>query len=93
MAKCTDIEATIKNDLFCTEPFSPEYLDPLFVPKENGSCINYNQYYTECRADGPNPFQESISFDNIASAWIAIFQVGYTILLKSNHMPSLALYH
>ena len=38
-------------------------------------CINWNQYYTECR-DGPeNPFKGAISFDNIGYAWIAIFQV------------------
>jgi len=39
------------------------------------SCINWNQYYTECRAGPENPFKGAISFDNIGYAWIAIFQV------------------
>ena len=41
----------------------------------NTSCVNWNQYYTECRAEAPNPFQGAISFDNIGLAWVAIFQV------------------
>jgi len=40
------------------------------------SCINWNAYYTDCRADSNNPFQGSISFDNIGLACIAIFQVS-----------------
>ena len=39
------------------------------------TCINWNAYYTECRPGSTNPFQGSISFDNIGLAWIAIFQV------------------
>jgi len=39
------------------------------------ACINWNAYYTDCRAGSTNPFQGSISFDNIGLAWIAIFQV------------------
>jgi len=39
-------------------------------------CINWNAYYTECRPGSSNPFQGSISFDNIGLAWIAIFQVN-----------------
>jgi hypothetical protein len=38
-------------------------------------CINWNQYYTECRNGPENPFKGAISFDNIGYAWIAIFQV------------------
>ena len=42
-------------------------------------CINWNQYYTECK-DGPeNPFKGAISFDNIGYAWIAIFQAKFLI--------------
>lgn len=75
MLTCADIEPTIFNEFKCKENFTAEVLDPNYMPESNGSCVNYNQYYTECRSDGPNPFQEAISFDNIASAWIAIFQV------------------
>jgi len=85
MLSCDAIEPTLENGIPCTEPFSPELLAPDYIPKENGSCININQYYTECKPEGPNPFQEAISFDNIASAWIAIFQVSlvYCFLLQT----------
>lgn len=38
-------------------------------------CINWNKYYTECRAGDSNPFQGTISFDNVGMAWTAIFLV------------------
>ncbi|KAL3206040.1 hypothetical protein MRX96_040482 [Rhipicephalus microplus] len=41
----------------------------------NVSCVNWNQYYTNCTAGDKNPFQGSISFDNIGLAWVAIFLV------------------
>ena len=41
----------------------------------NESCVNWNQYYNDCRPVGSNPFQGAISFDNIGLAWVAIFQV------------------
>lgn len=42
----------------------------------NGSCINWNIYYNECRVMHKNPFQGSVSFDNIGFAWVAIFLVS-----------------
>lgn len=44
----------------------------------NDSCVNWNQYYTKCRAGDKNPFQGAISFDNIGLACIAIFLVSIT---------------
>lgn len=41
----------------------------------NDSCVNWNQYYTNCTAGDKNPFQGGVSFDNIGLAWVAIFQV------------------
>lgn len=41
----------------------------------NGGCVDWNQYYTRCGAADENPFHNSVSFDNIGYAWIAIFQV------------------
>lgn len=41
----------------------------------NASCVNWNQYYTNCTQLGGNPFQGTISFDNIGMAWVAIFLV------------------
>ena len=46
----------------------------------NGSCINWNQYYTECRAGDKNPFQGAISFDHVGLAFIAVYQVGLFFL-------------
>ena len=41
----------------------------------NASCVDWNQYYTDCRPSDQNPFHGAISFDNIGLAWVAIFQV------------------
>lgn len=42
---------------------------------DNTTCINWNQYYTNCSDSSINPFKGAINFDNIFYAWIAIFQV------------------
>ncbi|KAM7382096.1 hypothetical protein PAMA_012798 [Pampus argenteus] len=42
---------------------------------DNTTCVNWNQYYTNCSAGLVNPFKGAINFDNICYAWIAIFQV------------------
>ncbi|KAM8879115.1 voltage-dependent T-type calcium channel subunit alpha-1I isoform 2-T2 [Spinachia spinachia] len=50
-------------------------------PPANGSvsvgglCVNWNQYYTQCHTGYSNPHKGAINFDNIAYAWIVIFQV------------------
>ncbi|XP_037914604.1 voltage-dependent T-type calcium channel subunit alpha-1G isoform X4 [Hermetia illucens] len=49
-------------------PFSMNY-------PTNKSCVNWNQFYTNCTQLGSNPFQGTISFDNIGLAWVAIFLV------------------
>nr|KAG5713418.1 hypothetical protein BaRGS_024966 [Batillaria attramentaria] len=41
----------------------------------NDSCINWNQYYTNCTPLAQNPFMGAVSFDNIGLAWVVIFQV------------------
>ena len=41
----------------------------------NSSCLDANRHYRKCRQDGPNPYYGSISFDNIAMAWVFIYQV------------------
>uniref|UniRef100_A0A8C6KCX4 Voltage-dependent T-type calcium channel subunit alpha-1I-like n=1 Tax=Nothobranchius furzeri TaxID=105023 RepID=A0A8C6KCX4_NOTFU len=40
-----------------------------------GLCVNWNQYYTRCHTGSTNPHKGAINFDNIAYAWIVIFQV------------------
>ena len=42
------------------------------------ACVNWNQYYSKCEQDGPNPYFGALSFDNIFIAWVAIFQVSMT---------------
>ncbi|XP_035260955.1 voltage-dependent T-type calcium channel subunit alpha-1G isoform X6 [Anguilla anguilla] len=42
---------------------------------DNTTCVNWNNYYTNCSAGNHNPFKDAINFDNIGYAWIAIFQV------------------
>lgn len=71
MHLCTDFPPYRIGALVCNAtalPFS--YNRP-----SNISCVNWNQYYTNCSAVGPNPFQGTISFDNIGMAWVAIFLV------------------
>ncbi|KAM3624228.1 uncharacterized protein V6R79_020802 [Siganus canaliculatus] len=40
-----------------------------------GLCVNWNRYYTRCQTGYSNPHKGAINFDNIAYAWIVIFQV------------------
>lgn len=66
-----------KEDVFYRQSIglSPE-------PLSNGSisvaglCVNWNQYYTRCHTGSSNPHKGAINFDNIAYAWIVIFQVS-----------------
>ncbi|KOB72575.1 putative voltage-gated calcium channel alpha subunit [Operophtera brumata] len=48
----------------------------------NISCVNWNQYYTNCTQRGSNPFQGTISFDNIGLAWVAIFLIGSFFMIN-----------
>lgn len=51
---------------------------------EPGSCVNWYQYYNECRAGELNPHKGAINFDNIGYAWIAIFQVNVSRINRRN---------
>lgn len=48
----------IELNLASAEPYSYNF-------PTNTSCVNWNQYYTNCSQLGGNPFQSTISFDNI----------------------------
>nr|XP_036215545.1 uncharacterized protein LOC106617992 isoform X1 [Bactrocera oleae] len=71
MHLCADLPPYRVGDMICTEAAS-QYGDNL---PTNTSCVNWNQYYTDCLGIGQNPFQGTISFDNIGMAWVAIFLV------------------
>jgi hypothetical protein len=72
MHLCSELPPYRHNGIECNGtalPFSNNY-------PTNSSCVNWNQYYTECKSQGNNPFQGAISFDNIGLAWVAIFLVS-----------------
>lgn len=58
--------------ILCNESALPNN-DSTFI--SNTTCVNWNNYYTECKGQGNNPFHGTISFDNIGLAWVAIFLV------------------
>ncbi|XP_062529385.1 voltage-dependent T-type calcium channel subunit alpha-1G isoform X1 [Bombyx mori] len=71
MHQCGDFPPYRYGPLVCNETAKPfSYNRP-----SNASCVNWNQYYTNCTQRGANPFQGTISFDNIGLAWVAIFLV------------------
>lgn len=48
-------------------------------------CVNWYQFYNECRAGEVNPHKGAINFDNIGYAWIAIFQVRYCMFYMQGY--------
>lgn len=51
----------------------------------NASCVNWNQYYTNCSQLGGNPFQSTISFDNIGMVSLALYPMRLnSLILKRN---------
>ncbi|CAH2106214.1 unnamed protein product [Euphydryas editha] len=71
MHQCGNFPPYRYGALVCNETAKPfSYNHPT-----NTSCVNWNQYYTNCTQRGSNPFQGTISFDNIGLAWVAIFLV------------------
>lgn len=74
--RCSDLPIARYGGRLCNgtaQPFSDN------LPT-NTSCVNWNLYYTNCRAGDRNPFQGAISFDNIGLAWVAIFLVSTWII-------------
>ncbi|XP_055388606.1 uncharacterized protein LOC129617143 isoform X3 [Condylostylus longicornis] len=72
MHLCTDLPPYREGRMVCNATALPL---PSLNYKTNVSCVNWNQYYTNCTQLGGNPFQGTISFDNIGLAWVAIFLV------------------
>ncbi|XP_048820792.1 voltage-dependent T-type calcium channel subunit alpha-1G isoform X15 [Lagopus muta] len=69
MRYCRSIPTRREEGLECTLDYYA------YNDTTNTSCVNWNQYYTNCSAGEHNPFKGAINFDNIGYAWIAIFQV------------------
>lgn len=72
MHRCSGLpQLVLPSGLMCNASAQPHSANA----PTNASCVNWNQYYTNCTAGDKNPFQGSISFDNIGLAWVAIFLV------------------
>ncbi|XP_069056149.1 voltage-dependent T-type calcium channel subunit alpha-1G isoform X1 [Pleurodeles waltl] len=69
MRYCRSVPTLREDGMECTLDFDS------YNSTSNSTCVNWNQYYTNCSAGKHNPFKGAINFDNIGYAWIAIFQV------------------
>ncbi|KAI1303751.1 Voltage-dependent T-type calcium channel subunit alpha-1H [Halotydeus destructor] len=72
--KCRDLPPTKRRGALCSGQ-APMWSDPADQLANESWCVNWNQYYSDCRAGPDNPFQGTISFDNVGMAWTAIFLV------------------
>jgi len=79
MSKCVDLLPFVVNGTRCNASVTLDdwttTTTTIDADDANDSCVNWNRYYTSCRTTDTNPFHNSISFDDIGHAWIAIFQV------------------
>lgn len=66
---CRNLPPFIDNGIMCNLTLEE------YEKVDANNCINWNLYYTECVGIERNPFQGSVSFDNIGFAWVAIFLV------------------
>jgi len=73
MSKCLDLLPYVQNGTYCLASATTTTSSTLEL--NLSSCIDWHRYYTSCRTTDSNPFQNSISFDDIGHAWVAIFQV------------------
>ncbi|KAF3700377.1 Voltage-dependent T-type calcium channel subunit alpha-1H [Channa argus] len=87
MLRCHDVPRYTKDGAECSLA-APHQSSALIgsVPAVGGAsvigCINWNQYYNECRPGELNPHKGAVNFDNIGYAWIAIFQVGSFFMIN-----------
>ncbi|XP_061937482.1 voltage-dependent T-type calcium channel subunit alpha-1G isoform X5 [Apis cerana] len=72
MHSCSNLPPLKLGNVVCNNTALPNN-NTTFIT--NDTCVNWNYYYTECKGQGNNPFQGTISFDNIGLAWVAIFLV------------------
>jgi voltage-dependent calcium channel T type alpha-1G len=75
MHSCGHFEEYENKTIKCNLTIDEKMFDPKYTNNDS-TCINWNLYYTECQERGPNPFQGTISFDNIGLAWVSIFLVN-----------------
>ncbi|KAM3865195.1 voltage-dependent T-type calcium channel subunit alpha-1H-like [Diretmus argenteus] len=75
MLRCTEVPRRRVGRTPCLLGAEDARPETGFTEDEPVSCVNWFQYYNECRAGELNPHKGAINFDNIGYAWIAIFQV------------------
>jgi len=69
MHKCDALPLYEENHVECTASMVEAAVN-------SSACVNWNMYFTDCKAGDRNPFHGAISFDNIGLAWVAIFLVS-----------------
>ncbi|CAF1490715.1 unnamed protein product [Adineta ricciae] len=67
--RCSDIPKYHQENVTCTLGLNS------LLNQTSAGCINWNQYYQTCASSDENPYSGAINFDNIVSAWLAIFQI------------------
>uniref|UniRef100_A0A3B5AH65 Ion transport domain-containing protein n=1 Tax=Stegastes partitus TaxID=144197 RepID=A0A3B5AH65_9TELE len=75
MLRCSDVPRRRVGGSYCFLGAEEAHAEMGLTVDEPVSCVNWYQYYNECRAGEINPHKGAINFDNIGYAWIAIFQV------------------
>ncbi|XP_055078851.1 voltage-dependent T-type calcium channel subunit alpha-1H-like [Periophthalmus magnuspinnatus] len=75
MLRCSDVPRRRVAGTYCSLNADEAQPEIRLRPDQPAPCVNWFQYYNECRAGELNPHKGAINFDNIGYAWIAIFQV------------------
>uniref|UniRef100_A0A3Q2EAT3 Ion transport domain-containing protein n=1 Tax=Cyprinodon variegatus TaxID=28743 RepID=A0A3Q2EAT3_CYPVA len=75
MLRCSDVPRRRVGRTYCSLSAEDAHSETGLTVDGPVSCVNWYQYYNECRAGEINPHKGAINFDNIGYAWIAIFQV------------------
>uniref|UniRef100_A0A3B3YX06 Ion transport domain-containing protein n=1 Tax=Poecilia mexicana TaxID=48701 RepID=A0A3B3YX06_9TELE len=75
MLRCSDVPRRRVGRSYCSLGAEEAHSETGLTVDGPVSCVNWYQYYNQCRAGEINPHKGAINFDNIGYAWIAIFQV------------------
>ena len=81
MLRCHDVPPYSEGGTECSlsaPPPGPALFGSSHTAQEG--CVNWNQYYNVCHTGDINPHKGAVNFDNIAYAWIAIFQVQQEVM-------------
>lgn len=85
MLRCADVPHRRVAGTSCSLDAEEARTDIRPSVDESVPCVNWYQFYNECRAGEINPHKGAINFDNIGYAWIAIFQVNFRRVYINGH--------